>query len=188
MRVDDRRIIDEHDESLAAHVNALIVVPAILRSDYSVADENHVRVFDCDVGQETLSQRNRVLGKFEPDGLSACRKESCRSAAYASERDRLNVATVRVAGRQMQVLELLRDVLNRKLPAARAGQASLVFVRGKDLDVAENSLRRDRAPGSVRRADLRRRYAGVKDPDRKRGNTKGEPLVGGGHCVHERTP
>src|SRR6185312_8381853 len=44
-RVWNCRIVNEHDDGLAAHIYAFVVIPTILRRDHSVANKNDIGVF-----------------------------------------------------------------------------------------------------------------------------------------------
>ena len=69
-RVGHRRVVHQHDQGLAVHVEALVVVPAVLRRDHAIADEDHVRVLDLHLlrhppghGHEVVGERQSVTSR-----------------------------------------------------------------------------------------------------------------------------
>lgn len=65
--IDHGRVVDEHEDGLAADIEALVVVPAILRCDNAVADEDDVGVLDFDLRFQTAGGRGVFGDRRERD-------------------------------------------------------------------------------------------------------------------------
>ena len=59
--IENRRIVDEHDDGLAAHVHALVIIPPKFRRDDAVAHENHVGVLRLHPGHEPARRADKVV-------------------------------------------------------------------------------------------------------------------------------
>jgi len=66
--VRNRRVAREHDDGLAAHVDALEVVPPEFGGDDAVADEHHRRLRHAHVGQSLARHHDRVVRNGERHG------------------------------------------------------------------------------------------------------------------------
>src|SRR5277367_496738 len=61
----DGRIVYEHDDGLALHIDALVVIPAILGSHNAVAHENHGGVVDLNLRHGTHGPGSDVFARRE---------------------------------------------------------------------------------------------------------------------------
>ena len=161
------RIVDQHDERLALHVDALVVVPVEFGCDDAVADEDEVRLVDARGVGDMLRPRNHVVFPLERELTRALREHQRRGRrSDADERHLLNVAAVGVARLEADLLELIDQVGHgqRLAPGARRAPFELVGrqrfrVRHHLADVHVGQLReRRRATGALLRAgDCHRR-------------------------------
>ena len=62
LRVRYGRIVDEHDNGLAFHIDTFVIVPAVFRRDNAISDKNDIGVFDLHFGHVAQRTRN-VIGR-----------------------------------------------------------------------------------------------------------------------------
>ena len=155
------RVVDEHEDRLALHIDALVVIPAVFRRDDAVADEDDVGVRDLRFGAIVARVRDVVVGELERDRLAPRRERRGRMRRVADQIDVLDVGAVGIAGLEAERLELALHVGDGLVLAGRARAASLERVVRKVLDVLEQASRRNglrggrrlgRGPGGVARA------------------------------------
>src|SRR6185369_16925848 len=84
------RIVVEHQQSLAAHVDAFEVVPAILRGFDAVADEDDLTVADSDRRVVTTADGDEIAG-VHGHRLSPTRKRPAtrNGGPHTDQRERL---------------------------------------------------------------------------------------------------
>ena len=147
------RLVHQHQQNLAANVNALVIVPAILRSFDAVTDVNdigiHLRLglLRPVVGHifvERLEIHGRAL-------LRNQRKGGLRQGRDAHQRNLLHVSSA--VARRFQAIfgELCRHVFGGNVAAALAGSSSFQQIVGKKFHVPANVLGIDRLHRHKRR-------------------------------------
>ena len=146
--VGDLRIVDQHDDGLAANVDPLEIVPAIFGSDDSVANEDNVSVLDLDRRLEAGGAGEVVLrGERHLPGADG--EGSLGRRGVADEGHLLDPRAIRIARLQSEGLEAIDEVADGQLLAASPGSASFIFVRGQDADVVEERLSREAGEGRL---------------------------------------
>ena len=144
-RVGDGRVVDEHHDRLAADVDPLVVVPAVLRRDDAVADEDDLGVLDLDLRRRPPRDGDPVLGRLEVDRCATdCDRPRRRLGPEPDQRDVLEIRPVGVARLQPHRPELLDEVRDRLLLPRGPRPAPLEGVGGEHLDRVENPLAADR--------------------------------------------
>ena len=139
--IEDRRIVDEHDDGLAAHVHALVVVPVVLGGDDAIADEHDVAVLLLDMFHDAGGEADEVVDVRERHRFAADGERKRGGGRDAHERHVLNVGAVGIAGLQAHFFELADEVGDGLFLAGRRGTAALKFVRGEDLCAGEHAVR-----------------------------------------------
>ena len=175
LRVGDGRVVHQHQERLAPHVEALVIVPAVFRRHHAVADEDDLRAVDLDVlrhpprdGHEVGGERQGERAAMGRDGPADPRRPE------PHQRHVLHVGAIRVARLQPHLAELVRQVGDRLLLARRARPPALELVRGEDLDVGQDLLRLD----PVQRLVQRRVGAGARHHGGQQQGRQGEHSAG----------
>jgi hypothetical protein len=143
VRVGDRRIVHQHHDRLAGHVDALVIVPAVLRRQDAVADEDEIAVLDVDHRHRAARRRHEIGRAAQRHALPLHRDRRGDRRRDADERHVLDPGAVRIAGLQAHRLELLRQVPDRLLLTRRTRRTTLEGVGGEHLRVAEQVLGRD---------------------------------------------
>ncbi len=130
-------IVDQDDHRLAAHVEPLVVVPAVFRRDNAVADKDHVALRDLLVFADPLGPHHHVLGIIENQRLGIAARNGelrVRVGGDRDQRDGLRPLAV-VARRQPEFGELFGQMGNRLGFAFRCRAAAAEFVRRQHLNV-----------------------------------------------------
>ena len=149
-------VIDQEEQDLAAHVGVPEVVPVVLRRPRAVADEDELGVRHLDLVDDVLRRGDVVYGRLERPALAPRRHHQvvARQRRDADQRHVLHPRPVRVARRQAERGELLRQKGDRLRLAVRTRRAPLELVRGERLGRGEQRV------GADARRDPRRRPAG----------------------------
>ena len=69
------RIVDEHDNGLAFHINSLVVVPAVLWRYDPISDKDKVRILDFHLGNVTPADCHIVGLWLETERLTCLRQK-----------------------------------------------------------------------------------------------------------------
>ena len=133
----DRRIVDQHHQRLAPQIGTFVVVPAKLRRDDAITDEDHLRVIDPDVALGARRERYKIGREIEWCRFAACIECKLRRGRHASHRHPLHISAIRIAARQPESGELLFYVGDGQGFSPGAGRAPLEFIRGQHLDVLQ---------------------------------------------------
>ena len=147
-----RRIVDEHHERLALHVDALVVVPVELRRDHAVADKHQLGVVEARAVGHVLGPRDHIVVPLQALLLRALLEDERRAVRRdADERHLLDVGAVGVAGLETDLRELIDQVLD--------GRALRPWCRGRGLRTRRTTAswcapapRRRRCPAAGRSA------------------------------------
>ena len=154
----NRRIVDEHYDRLAAHIDVLVVVPAVLGRDDAVADEHDVGVRHLHFRLKAQRCGDEIAGHGELQFLRARRDGDGRFGRHTVQRDVLDEGAVGIPGLKPDALELIDEITNGELLAARAGTTTFKLVGGQPLDVREKLVSLDALAGGSERTS--RRVAG----------------------------
>ncbi len=154
-------IVVQHQQHLAAHVDALEVVPVVLGRLDAVADEHDLRVLDRRARRLHAARRDEVGVALEVDA-SRRRARTSTSRARPPSRRRARPAAPtsrsRRRARSRAFASSLREIRARHLVAGGARRAADVAVVGDLRDDAADVLAADRVRGRDRgRRDARRR-------------------------------
>ena len=130
------RIVVEHHEHLAAHVDALEVVPLVLGRFDAVAHEHQARVLDLRARLLHAAARDVILGPLECDVAALAGEIPGRRQLrrHADDVDGLFPAAVFAAGLEAQRFELAGEIKPRQRVAARGRTAAFEFVGGEKAD------------------------------------------------------
>ncbi|MEI9811323.1 MAG: hypothetical protein WDO18_01010 [Acidobacteriota bacterium] len=135
---------EEHDD-LALHVDALVVVPLILRRDDAVADEDR-GTFELDVRLLPLCHADEIFEPAECDGRPGRGNRAQLRTGLRSDADKLELLKIRpvVAHRlRANQRELGGDVIGGEIAAWCARAAAFEKVAGKELYVRANAFARN---------------------------------------------
>ncbi len=164
-RIGYRRIVYEHHERLAFHVDTLVVVPVVFRRDNAVADEDKLGFVEAgDVGHVFRPRDDIVFPLESVLLLPFCEHERRGRRRDADERHLLNVRPVGVAGLQADLHELIDEIVHRQLFAFRAGRTTFELVGGEHLRMRQHGGRvdvgqlRDRNSSGLRAAGGSRQH------------------------------
>ena len=138
-RIDHRRVVDEHDDGLAAHVDALEVIPAEFGCDHPVTDKHEVAGLDLDMRRHAKRRAHIVVDCFHRHGLAGGGEGGVGLRGDADERDILDVGAVRIAGLEAEFAEFVFEVGDGLDLASRTRGAALELVRGEDLGPREQA-------------------------------------------------
>jgi hypothetical protein len=130
--IEDERVVDEHEHGLAADIDALVVIPAILGGDDAVADEDEVGVFHVDGGRDAAGERDVVEGAGGGEGLAADGEGGGSLRGDADHGDVLQEGAVGVAGLEAEGTEFALEVGDGFFFAGRGGRAAFEFIGGDD--------------------------------------------------------
>ena len=108
--VGDGRIVNEHDDSFAAHIEALVVVPAILRRDDAVAYENDFTGIDVNARRDAFGERDVVDEMRGFERLPARGEGGGGLRGDADHRHVLHVGAVGIAGGETDFFEFVDEV------------------------------------------------------------------------------
>ena len=159
-------IVDEHDDDLAAHVDALEIVPAALGRGDSVADEHHWRVGYAHAIHQANRAEIEVVGKSERGRLAALAEGQIRRRLElgVDHRHGLRPAAILSGGLEAGRLELFDEVRDRLFLAGSARRAALEFVGCEDACDLRHALRAD-----MRRRCRRRGHEGQQSGNERNG-------------------
>ncbi len=165
-RVGYGRVPDQHHHRLAREVHAFVVVPAELRRLHAVADEHHVRSIEAHRLDHPLGPRDEI--GFERQRLPRRalleRQDGGRVWRDADERDGLDVRAVGRSRPKPHRPELLDQVRDGPLLAARGRRPSLELVGRQHRGVPEHG----------RRVNRGKRHAGRPDRSQREQHERGE--------------
>ena len=170
-RVGHRRVVDKHHDSLAAHINSFEIVPAVLRSHDSIADEHQLRVRHLDFGNEPFGPDNSLAANREIDAFPADDiRQTHVAGRHSHQGHRRNERSVGIARFESHALELINQVTDGELLAFGSRRAAFELVRRQCPDVAHQTISRNArrgflhvgAPGCAQRSagNCRRDSAG----------------------------
>ena len=151
VRIGHGGVAREHEDRLAAHVHVLVVVPTVFRRDDAVADEHDVGFFHVHFRHEPRRARHEIVGVTQRRRASAGGQAHFWPGDDARQRHFLHETAVRVARLEAEFFELLRDVLDGKLLAARSRRTPAEFIGREHGDVREEVFRVDRVECRLRR-------------------------------------
>ena len=135
--VGKRGIVDQHHQRLAAQIGAFVVVPAKLRRDNAITDEDHFRVIHPDVALGTRRECYKIAREIERRRFAACNECKLRRGCHADHRHLLHISTIRIAARQPKPGEVLFYIGDGQAFSLGARRAPLEFIRGQHLDVLQ---------------------------------------------------
>ena len=141
----EARIVDQHHDRLAAHVESGVIVPAGFRRIDAIADEDQRAVGQRHVGFRLARDGDSLGTEGQLAARTALGQRKLAGVLVHrgfDHRHGLEIA-VAVAGLQAETLELLAQVLHGLVFAGRAGAASAEFVGGQHLQVHGEVLGRD---------------------------------------------
>ena len=140
-RIRHRWIVHQHQQRLAFDIQPLVVVPVELRRDDAVADEDDLRVLELRFLGHVLRPRDDIVFPLERLLLGPFpHHERRRRRRDADERHPLDVGAVGVARIEPGPFEVIDQVLDRELFAARAWSAPLELVRRQHFRVRQQGL------------------------------------------------
>ena len=182
LRVVRWRVADDAEDDLAFHIDARVVVPAELRRDDSVADEDDGSV---DVGDlsELAVVDGVVVGVGQIVGVQHDRHAAAlrlirhegevrlvADSLGSDEVDLLQVGSVVARGLEAVERELRGDVLRGDLSAARAGAAAFQQIVGEKFYVRTNFFRVDGVSGGLYPGRNCLRQRGCAEREEREGN------------------
>src|SRR5438067_4177997 len=118
-RIDESRIVDQHQQDFPAQIGALVVVPFPFGGANAVTDEGDITI-GGDIGVGTFSPRDEGVPK--PKTISECSRFPPGERGlrcHPDEGDRLEVRPVGARGFEAECLELCRDILRSNAAAYR---------------------------------------------------------------------
>ena len=124
-------------------IHTFVIVPPVLRCHDSVSDKNHIRLVDLDFRFEARRGRDEIIGIFKINRFIVDGERHSRLTLNPGQRHFLRVCAVWISRLQPDLLKLIADVFDRKFFAFRSWCASFKFIRRKNLDVRQQSVRRD---------------------------------------------
>ena len=164
LRIRNRWVAHQHDQGLAPDVEALEVVPAVLRCDHAVTDEDDLRVLDLRLFTGPARHGHEVLGKLELDCLSARSERSGDPRGLKShEGDILDEGPIGIPRFQSHRAELAGQVGDGLVLARSSRSPALVLIRGQDLDVLKDRVGLDGLERILERTFARRSGAWKQD-------------------------
>ncbi len=149
-RIGNGRVAGKDHHGFAFDVHAFVVVPLVFRRDDAIAGEDDGRIGDVDGGLGLRRSDAVILGGERKIGIVRFDGDFAAAAGDAPERDGLQPAAIGIAGREFQRLALGDDVVEAFSFTRRGRTAALEFVGGKNADVFEDSLGRNRVEGAGR--------------------------------------
>ncbi len=132
---DESRVVDQDQRGLAAHVDAGVVVPVVLRRDDAIADEDDLAAGDRGLGLHAARADHHVVAVGERHAARAPAERQVRRRGRDLHQRHV-LAEAATGGRlQAELQELLLEVLHGPLLARRARRTALEFVRGQARQV-----------------------------------------------------
>ena len=125
-----RRVVDQHEQDLAPHVDILEIIPVVLRRGRAVAHEDELAV-QINLLHDPCGRGDVVRARFEDPGLTSASNREGAAFGWrdADQGDLLNPGAVRVTRNQPEHAELLGEVGDRLFLTRRAWRASFKFIR-----------------------------------------------------------
>ena len=126
-------VVDEDDRGLARHVEALVIVPALLGRIDAIADEDQFAILERGLHVLAIADPDPVAGVFEIDRTALGAPNGQRRIILARDLDQRHFLypTAVVARFESGLLEFLDQIGNGLLLARRTRRAAFEFVRGK---------------------------------------------------------
>ena len=140
-----RRLVDQHQQDFAAHVEALVVVPVIFGCFDAVADEHDVGI-DVRLRLLRLVEGDVFVERLQIHGLALLGDEGKLGLGQGRDSDQRNLLHVGsvIAGRLQAIFGKLRgDVFRGNVAAALAGAAAFEQIVRQIAYVPANVLRGD---------------------------------------------
>ena len=154
-------VVDQHDHRLALDIDALVIVPAVLRRDDAIADKDQVRAVERDLVGGALGPEHHVFIRGQAERLAIVGDVEAGRAFIQrdfQQRHRLEIAAL-IAGLETDAGHLVGDPLAGGDPARRGRRAALEFIVREGRDHAAHIGFRDRSAGNcgiVRRRGMAR--------------------------------
>lgn len=139
-RIRHRRVVDQHDQCLAAHLQTLVIIPTVFGSDHPIADEDQLRAFDAYLGRALIRPGYELARALELDGPFTYPEGGTRFGLVCNHRHRLRVAAVLVAGLEPDLLELTYQILDGQGFAVGGRRPAFEIIRGQDLVAQASSF------------------------------------------------
>ena len=118
------------------------IIPPVLRCDDPVADKHDLAVLNVHLRGDMAGNGDEVVEHGGGERHSTDVERDCRRGGDSVHGDILEVGAVRVARSQPQLLEFLRQVIDRQFLAGASRGSPLELIRGEHLDVIHHPVRR----------------------------------------------